>query len=360
MRTLRVYDKHMKFMGEIDDYSSLTWTRKWQEPGEFSVTAIATPENVDLLKNGFFTWVRGEAECAFIESVVIKENNDGTTVEASGRFSTALFEYRRIKGTPYRYRARAEAGFRAMIQACTPIFSKEDGIGLILTEPPEGNTPVDLQATYRCLLSYLTRLAKMLAVGIRLRPDFVNKTQTFEVYRGKDTPVILSDLYDNLLNLEYSEERKDYCNLCYVIAGSEDERTIETVGDDTLTGLDRREILFESRASRQAEEDDPDADEDGLIPEGRYRELLREDGRNELEKHIVCESAECEVDYEKPFAYGVDWDLGDTVILRRRAWDLDERKRVSEISIVTEKGVTKVIPTLGDPLPETIEWEDSD
>ena len=360
MRSLRIYNKHMLFMGEIDDYSSLTWTRRWQEPGEFSVTAIATHENVILLKTGFFVWIRGEAECGFIESVIIKENNDGTTVEASGRFAEGLFAFRRIKGTPYRYRARAEAGFRAMIQACAPLFAKEDGIGLILTEPPEGNTKVEMQATYRCLLTYLTRLAKMLAMGFRLRPDFVNKTMTFEVYKGEDTPVILSDRYENLLNLEYSEERKDYANICYVIAGSEDERDIEIVGDDSLAGLDRRETIYESRASRTAEEDDPDADEEGEIPEWRYRDLLREDGRNELENHIVNESSECEVDYEKPFVYGKDWDLGDTVILRRREWDLDERKRVSEVSIVTENGVTKVIPTLGDPLPETIEWEDSD
>ena len=361
----------MKFMGEIDDYESLIWTRRYQEPGEFQITALATEDTVSLLKNGFFVWVRGEAECAMIESVSLSETEEGAVVEASGRFTTALFDFRRIIGKPWRYRATAEKAFKALIEACSAIFSDDDGVTLKFADPPEGSTSIQLEATYRNLLSYLTRLAKSLAVGIRLRPDFTNKTMTFEAYAGKDTNVVFSTGYENLYSCEWEEDRQEYRNVCYVTAGKLDASpgdmdafTALVVGEETSAGLLRRETRVESKASRQPDEDEAEYDEDGEIlpiPEWQFLQIMREDGTKALEQdHIIAESAECEVDHEKPFVYGTDWDLGDTVILRRPEWELNERKRVVEVNIVCEQGKTTITPVLGDPLPETIEWEDSD
>lgn len=351
MRILRIYDRGMRFMGEIGDYSSLVWTPRFQEPGEFSVAALATEENCRLLTAGSFAWVRGEKECALIESIAIEEDEDGSEIQASGRFASALMDKRRIRGKPYTYAGAAEAAFAPLFSACMPLFSQEDGITFLLSDAPEGHTPVRFQATYRSLLSYVQRLCKTLGRGFRLRPDFSRRSMTFETYAGRTSPAVFSEAYENLLSASYSEERQDYANVCYVGgSGDGEDRVFASAGDTSAAGFLRRECLLESSNSP------PEGTGDG-----EYEEQLRQAGRDALaQEHAVYKSIACEVNAETPFRFGTDWDLGDDVRIRKSEWGIDERMRVTEISIVTENGITRVIPTLGQPAPEKIEWEDSD
>ena len=351
MDALRIYDARMNYLGEIEDYQSLIWTTRWQEPGEFSLTCPATAMNVELLASGFFAWVRGEPECALVESVVLTEDEDSSTAEAGGRMASQLLAWRRIRGLPYRYSGRAGDALSRLTAACSPLVSPEDGIRLILAPAPEPGETVSFQATYRRLLTYLQRVCRLQGWGLRLRPDFTAKTLTLEAYAGESRPgVVFSDRFDNLGKAVFTRSREEYANVCFTLGKDGESDILETVGAAKAQGLARREALLESSSSR----------EEGASM-ARFRAQLREQGEDALAtQYAEVSSVECETDPLRPFAFGTDWRLGDVVTLRRSAWGLRESKRVTEVSVVREGGITTLAPVFGSPLPEKIEWEDSE
>ena len=58
------------------------------------------------------------------------------------------------------------------------------------------------------------------------------------------------------------------------------------------------------------------------------------------------------------FKYKKDYDPGDIVTIRKEAWGISLNKRITGIEEVYEQGGVIINPTLGEPIPESITWED--
>ena len=46
---VRIYDRDLNFKGVIENHTSLIWTRKYYEPGNFEIHAPITEQNLRLL-----------------------------------------------------------------------------------------------------------------------------------------------------------------------------------------------------------------------------------------------------------------------------------------------------------------------
>lgn len=346
---IRIYDPKLNLQGIIENQTSLIWTRRFFEPGEFELHVPITDYNVSLLKHENLVTMYGSDEAGVIEDLTLEEDSESNEITARGRFLSSYFDRRLIKET-INVNMTYERAMRRLIEYCVPIplveFEPLKGIG--------GN--VRFQATYKNLLTYLEKLSRAGNIGFRLRPDFNAKRLIFEVYEGVDRTfkqgvhnrVVFSEGYANLNNAKYQKNEQLHKNVAYVRGSdSNDKIYTEIVGDNSLAGLARRELYVNGFNV---------SDEDLTVTQ--FREALRQEGINELGQNISAESFECNTDPDANFKYREHYDLGDIVTAKKENWGITAELRITELQEIYEYGVMSVSPTLGDPLPTKIDWED--
>jgi len=344
---IRIYNPALYRAGQIENQTSLIWTRKFYEPGTFELHAPITDENLSLLKKGNIIGKKGSEEAGVIEDIEQEESDIKNEITAKGRFLSSYMDRRLIKKT-VNFSGKIEVAMRRLYSGAVPI-------PLVVLGDLNGFTETaDFQVTMKNLLTYESKLSRAGAIGIRWRPDFVNRQIIFETYKGKDRTtaqhtnnrVIFSEDYNNLNNAIY---RYNDQNLkTYAIVGGTgegDARTYYELGGGS--GLDLREVFVDAK----------DINPDGMTA-AEYKAALLQRAQETLNASIAAETLECETEAAINFTYKEDYDLGDIVTVRKKKWNLYMNQRITELQEVYEFGGMTVVPTFGDPLPESIKWDE--
>ena len=66
---VRIYRQDLFRIGQIENQTSLIWTRKFYEPGTFELHAPITDENLYLLQENNIIGKKGSAEAGIIEDI---------------------------------------------------------------------------------------------------------------------------------------------------------------------------------------------------------------------------------------------------------------------------------------------------
>lgn len=342
---IRIYDKELNFVGIIEDFSSLLWTRKYFESGNFELQMPYSESNQSLLEIGFLIWKKGALEAGVIEYIVKEEYN----ITVKGRFLSSYMDRRLIKQTYIASNKNVEEVMFELFNNVMTIPNVEIGKLNGYTEK------ITFQATYKNLLTYETKLAKYSNIAFRFRPDFTNKKIFFETYKGvdrsykqSDNPrVIFSESYNNVQSATYTLNTQLYKNVCYVGGQGEGEtRTVVIVGDDSLEGLERRETFLNASDVSSVN-----------VSETEYKETLKQRGQTELNTNCIAESFEASCYPYGNFKYKQDFDLGDIITVLKESWGLEIDLRITEIKEIFENEIMNIELTFGNPLPET--WSDS-
>lgn len=344
---IRVYDRDLKRVGQIENQTSLIWTRKFYEPGTFEIHAPATDKNIALLEKQRLVSYAGAREAGVIENLEKEDSDIKDEITATGRFLSSYMDRRLIKQT-FTFSGKAEEAIFGLYDYCVPIphVEKADLKGF--------DDRIEFQATMKELLLYQTKLSKATNIGFRFRPDFRTRRIIFETYKGTDHSieqnkvkrVTFSENYNNLKNAIY--KYNDQQLKTKAIVGGEGEgaaRVYVEVGGGE--GYDLREIFVDARDLQR-----------GDMAEDQYKALLRQRGVDTLNSQIAAESLESEVEPSINFKYKEDYDLGDIVTVRKKKWNLYMNQRITEIAEVYEYGVGYVVPVFGSALPEKIDWRD--
>lgn len=345
---LRCYDTGLNLKSVVENFTSLQWTRKYNECGDFSVTAPLTESTKNAFSVDSIVWVKGKPDGGIVESITMNSEIGSGTITASGRFLPGVMG-RRLIYPKFNFSGRIEEIMREM-------FSQAQGFPNIVLGDDNGfeDELESVQASYKDLLTYEQNLAKSANFGIRFRPDDREKLITFEIYKGLDRSlnqrerprVVFSDEYENLANVKYTDNTSLHYNVCVVGGQSnQDYKYYETVGDDTTTGYNRREVYFES-----------DVQSNGLTWE-QYVAALRQRGQTILDQSLESESFECSTQLNGNFKYQVDYDLGDIVSIYKSAWGIERDMRITEVREVYETEQPRIDLVFGTPLPTTINWE---
>lgn len=346
---IRVYDTNFELQRIIENHVSLLWRRCYNEVGQFSLTCPATNANIEALQLGRIVWFEGKVEAGIIESRTMDQNRTANTLVVSGRFLESLMDRRLIRPT-LNYSGTVEGAMRQILEDAVPLPMVE------LEEAHEWEEEVSFQATYKNLLEYEKKLAKSANYGFRFRPDFVEKKIIFEIYQGLDhslqqndrARVIFSEDFANMTSTHYQESDQLFKTVCYV--GGEGEwrdKEIVVSGDDTLEGWARREVYHDAS----------DLTSEGLTI-AQYRATLAQRGAEYLESNGLAMAFSCETNPNGNFIYGLHYDLGDIVSVRKESWGVEDHQRITEITEIYEHGLPTIEPTFGTPLPETINWEE--
>lgn len=347
---IRIYSRDLKFQGISENQTSVIWTRRYFESGEFEIHAPITPSNVNLYQISNIVWLRGAVEAGIIEDLDFEETATKNELIAKGRFLESYLD-RRIVYPTMNFSGKTEIAMRTLINSMVnPLPYVE--LGTL-----QGfNDEVSFQCTWKDVLTYESKLAKSSNLGFRFKPDFNSRKIYFEVYKGLDRTrtqharsyTEFSENFDNLNSANYHVNDQLEKSVAYVAGqGEGSERQIVIVGDTSGTGYNRRELYV------NASDISPDD-----LTEEEYLAALRQRGYEKLNENIFSMSLECVTIPLGNFNYKIDYDLGDIVTVRKINWGVGQDLRITEIQEVYEHGAMQVVPTLGDPLPTTLDMED--
>lgn len=333
-------------LGIIENHTSLQWKRSYQGTGSFEAHFPITAENAQLLKRKNLITFKGAVEAGVIESVEIFESPERMEFKIKGRFLEGYLDRRVVQGK-VNFSGTVEDGMRQIISGMTQFANLQLGARQGYEET------VRFQATYKNVLQTIQKLAKCSSLGYRIRPDFVARTMSFEVYRGNDHSITqtvnphveFSERYNNVQKFVYQENDQLYKNVAYVAGeGSGSSRTIIQTGDTASAGFNRYELFVDAR----------DLQSDDLTT-SQYLEVLAERGNERLSEAVLAKSVECVVD-TKNFAYKTDYDIGDIVSVIRKPYGITESFRITELTEVYESGKIEINPVFGTPLPTKVDW----
>ena len=339
---VRIYNPALELQGVIDEFSSLLWLRRYQEPGEFELRTpyaaeskrLLIPENIVQRYDGAET-----VDAAIIEN--IQMNADEIIIK--GRFLESYLDRRLIKATTY-YTGNAEDSIRSIISNMVPIPLLELGTDHGLTET------LVFQATYKSVLNIVSKACKATGLGFRIRPDFSARKLYFEVYKGADrtsstaAKVIFSEKYDNLFKEQYSYDSTAYKTKAFASQLINEVRVVYEVGGGT--GLDLREVHV------------PTTVDTNNRTSAEIEASMKNQGQRALDSKTIRESFTFSTDAESPFKYRGDYDVGDLVHVKHIAWNIDLQLRIAEIEEDHESGGREIVLTCGSPAPEIMDFEE--
>lgn len=339
---VRIYNPELELQGVIDEFSSLIWLRRYQTPGEFELRTPYAAESKRLLipENIVQRFDGAEVvDAGVIENIAM--NADEIIVK--GRFLESYLDRRLIKATTY-YRGNVENSIRSIVANMVPIPLLELGAYQGLTER------LEFQATYKGVLTIISKACKATGLGFRIRPDFSIRKLYFEVYKGADrtsstaAKVIFSEKYDNLLKEQYSYDSTAWKTKAFVSQLVNDVRIAYSVGGGS--GLDLREVHVPTTV-----------DTNGRTS-AEIQDSMETQGQRALDSKTIRESFTFSTDAESPFLYRGDYDVGDLVHVKHIAWEIDLQFRIAEIEEDHQSGGRDIVLTCGSPQPEIMDFEE--
>lgn len=343
-----VYDRNFYRLGMIENHTSLQWHRKYYDCGTFELHAPVTDENLRLLQPGNIIKPKGKTEAAVIRGDQTEEESTLVNEIVRNGYFLPIYFNDRLTGPLFNFTGTCEDAMREIVSRLTeiPMLEVAEGIG--------DETQIAFQATYKNALTYLSKLARFCECGFRIVPDFKNKKMTFETYKGIDRTrrqgnaprVIFSEGYDNLNRAKHTYSDEAHKTKLFVGgAGEGTSRVYVEVGGGS--GFDLREEFLDAK----------DINKDDFATDEEYLEALRMRGEEYLQSVAVIENFEAEAEADVNFTYGKDYDLGDIVTVEKKKWNKVLNLRITELCEVYEYGGMYVVPTFGEALPTTINWD---
>jgi hypothetical protein len=344
----------------VDGYRSLEWVERYLEPSSFTLKAPATDDFQAELPIGTFVSHSRSDEVFLVEDHYI-DDADEPMITITGRSFESWLE-NRIVGTERAHPATGEQKDYVMV---TPDYTWNQAVTLIdqhvitcyynsnelpyvqVAASVTGTGTQDEQSFPREGLH--TTLMALLAVdncGIKaIRPGrpgagAVPSYITLRIHRGVDRSATISFSYHSgdITGAEYLRSSQPMKNVC-VVTGKWVEVLVDQTAGKTL--LNKRVMRLDAT----------DIDERyDVAPAGatltyvQNRMISRAKRAIAAQKTISLQNIEVASD-AKRFVYGIDYGLGDTVMVRSN-YNVAQKMRVTEyVEIEDENGVS-AYPTL--------------
>ena len=327
----------------IDDYSSLIWTSRYYETGDFELCVYVSERNLDLFKKDYYVARDDDENVGIIEDIKIERTEDGAErMIVSGRFLQSILS-RRIVAEQTTLSGSVASCINDLLNnnICHPSDSSRE-ISNFTFEAMYYPTEMTAQYTGQNLLDIVSEICKTYGLGFKVR--LAGELFIFSVYEGEDRTydqsvnpwMVFSDKYDNLLSSEYEECYKN--QITAVLAAGEgeglDRKTAWASSGET--GLLRREAYKDERNIRS---------NGGDIDPSEYQELLEESAKESLTKFTTAFTGSI---YFGNVVYKQDVFLGDLCVIENSRWNLSINARLVEvIESVSETGEYSITPTFG-------------
>lgn len=341
--SVRILDTEFNLLGEIDDYESLQFTRRFYRAGEFELHIALGKQNVDQLQKERVIMIENQPhKTGLIMHREITTGDDGidrlmvkgpTLGGVLGRRITVTDDYDRI-------RAKAETVMKHYVNnhLISSTYSDRNIPFMAIAPDLQRGIETPWQTRFEPLDQVTEEIARWCDIGWLVYLDVPNQKWVFDVLEGRDLtveqnvlpPVIFSHEFDNIESQQFVDSDLQYKNVGYAGGpGEEDDRLIQVVG--SASGLDRREVFLDCSSAEDAVE-------------------LVDLGEQALSEHGTIQTYDGRVLDTHSFQYEKDWDLGDRVTVQNRQWGLIMHSRIIEVTEIYEPA-SKIEVKFGDEIP---------
>lgn len=311
---LIISDADFRGIGIIDNASSVIWTKRYYERGDFEIYIRAGAGAAALLQEGHFITRPDDDAIGIIEGIRITTSiEDGDYIIATGIMLDGITA-RRVINKRTVVSGTVEKCIRTLIT--NNCIDARPFPNFRLDENLVGITDAHrAQYTGTNLYTAITDVCKSYGIGNRvvLGDDgaFV-----YQLYRGIDRSenqtvnphVTFSAEFDNLANTEYMQDMAALKNFAYVAGeGEGSARKIATISNGAPSGYNLREVWVDARDASTNE---------GEISESEYMQQLQTRGIESMAETQDSEAFTGEIVNAYTYVYGVDYALGDIVTIK--------------------------------------------
>lgn len=256
MIDIYVLDTSLRVIGIIDNYKSLIWAGRYAEPGDCEIYAGATPDNVEILKEGNWLARLDDPMVCRIKKVEIETDaEDGNYIIATGQDAKTLLDQRIIWGTAT-CNGSVEEFVRGLvtdtiISPTNParLMLKGNGGVLMELDAAAGLPAVaSEQVSYKNVGDKIREYCATYGYGYYVRFDWQDRLLKFGMRAGADyrNAVIFAPDFDNLVSTKYAEDASGISNTALIGGQGEGaDRILDTFGGGY--GTERYEIFVDAK-----------------------------------------------------------------------------------------------------------------
>lgn len=345
-------DSQFKVTGNpIEGWSSLVWTERYTEPGDFVLVSPNIDYCVTNIPIESLLAINGSSEIMYVETHDIKRDEDGEkTITISGRTLNHYIDYRMAAlggtlSTAKWVTASLTAAECARIMLKTHfidgLFDSLDIIpNLTITNVSTVAQTARVRIIERGQLGDRVR-GVLSEEGLALRsvrPSGASSGAIWQIYNGTDrsATVILDVAAGHFDETSYLTSVKDMMTVCWVfttnssIPGPLNEHAI-AVGFPSNFGLQRRTLLVDADDINEAAGTDWDA--------------MYARGAAQFPSHDVTAVFDGTVSPNIPYKYGTDYFLGDLIKVLAE-YKMTTKMQVSEYIRSEDENGIREYPTL--------------
>lgn len=347
---LYVLDKSFNPIGIIDNASSVIWTERLYDVGDFEIYIPASYKNINLLQQEYYVSRMDSNMVGIIEHINLKTDAEaGDYLTVTGRDLKSILE-RRIIWNQTNLTGKTEMILRQLINenVISPSMAARKIPGVKLGSIKGFTETHELQATGDNLLTKIIELCQASEIGWRVVLD-EEDNMVIDFFRGTNRSysqtvnpyVVFSPEFDNLLSTETDQDITTLKNAALVAGEGEGTAQIRAaVG--TASGLARREMYVEATDV---------SSNNGEISSSQYLALLKDKGNEQLAAAVITLGISGEAVATLTYELNKDYFLGDTVAVTNEYGISANTKILEVIESEDDNGYT-VIPTFE-------EWRES-
>lgn len=361
---VEILDAGRVTIGIIDTAKSIIWHSVYYGVGDFEIYAQATEQNLTLLKKGYFVMRPNNDEIGIIEGVTVEFSlTDGYMITAVGRFAKILLDRRIIyklsghTNKPTILRGKVEVAVRQTVldNAINCTYDSRRNFPMLALGALKGYTPVIVdengqatqkQVSYQNLMTYTDSVLQEYGMSAKVVFNDSNKKLLYSVFMGTDRstentagndPIIFSIEYDNLNSSTYVLNDENYRNAALIGGSGEGLDRFYSLLRGQQSGLGLREI-FVNASSIERKYKEEGSEEEHTYTDAQYTEMLNQQGKVELQKHLVTETFTGEINATfGVWKYGQDYFLGDVVTVQDNLIRKYINSRITEVTEVQDE-----------------------
>lgn len=329
---INVLNHDLSRLTVIDEYESLYFQRKYNDVGEFILTADKITSNqAHSLGMGVFIMLgTDERKIGLITHKKMRDNEDGTSmVVVSGKTLGIILNDREIipyeNETSITYTANVESIlYYYVYNHCINPFDNARKFPLLkASEDNKTGKSIRWTSKQARLLDTIKIISEMYEYGWQIKADIDNGELIYDVYKGRNltidneegnSPVVFSRKHENIFSMEYIQDVNDERTFAYTL--SDGNGTGHKIYEsERVSGFDRKEITLQVASQEDGEYID--------VPE-RTNVLLKE--------HAKIKTVDAEIRDCNTFKFEIDYDLGDEVTVHNQTWNMTENMRIISIA----------------------------
>lgn len=365
----------------VEMFTSMIWTERYYEAGDFELYLPATKYSMDLWTNAakehyyiireddFNEESQSKMRCMIVENVKLDDTFDsGDYLIITGRSLKSLLNRRVVAGVKD-ISGGLEDEVRSLVEdnAISPKLTERVIPKLVFGESSGIDDFVNAQLKGGLLDDAITSLCKLKKVGWDIRLNYNKKQMEFIVYRGVDRSyaqteddemernpyVVFSEDFDNLLKTGYTFKTTDFRNVAYVYSEykEQDPITKEEYDKEYSEYVISKKIDYRpSQLTRYETYVDGTNISTGQnrsetrLHLNELRLAMTYKGQAELDKLIYTTDMTGDVVPDLMYKINKDYFLGDLVTIKNE-YDLRMESRVTEIIESWDTNKRSCIPT---------------